>query len=214
MNDFGRFGDFQRAKAIDIREDVPYQNEIKEPKRMKLWHKIVAGVLLFSVIICLVYGLLDPFAKLKIKLWAFDNFTLEVVGSYGSQFDSEYIYVDGDLLQIGSEYYELDDGRIYKYWQNHRGVWERELLEDRKGVQEAYELGADLLDKDNYEREEGKLSTWALNKETERKISGLTNITFGRDAGKLAIVGYRYSIRVSMRFTRFGTTEIDPPWEE
>ena len=71
-----------------------------------------------------------------------------------------------------------------------------------------------MLDKKNYKHKEEALFVWRLKNSVAETISELSSITLEKDGGKIAIMGNGYGEKISLRFTRFGKTEIDPPWEE
>ncbi len=214
MNKFDRYSDVPKANVWDVQENkIPINDGIKS-QRNPLWLKIVAYILLGALLLGLIYGLLHPVNKVKLKFLLTQNCTIEVVATYGYKETRKNILIDGNLLQVGSEYYEIDDEKLYTYIKNYNGEWERVLSEDDEFSIEDSEIGIELLKRSNYQRAKGRLFVWSLKKYVEADIDGLSNITFQRDAGKLAIVGYYNGVRISLRFTNFGKTNITPPWEK
>ena len=117
------------------------------------------------------------------------------------------------MIQVGdARYYEVDGDTVYEYVRTGKNTWLRIPTDDYQT--EELGLGNQLLDKKSYKRVKGKLFTWRLKNSVAETVDGLSSVNLKRDAGKIAIVGYSGGAQVTLRFTRFGRTHIDPPWEE
>lgn len=141
MNNFERFNDIPAANVWDVQENkIPLNDEIK-PRNNPLWLKIIVYILLGALLLGLIYGLLHPVNKVKLKFLLTQNCTIEVVASYGFDEVRRNILIDGNLLQVGSEYYEIDNGKLYSYIKNYDGEWERVLNEEGELSIEDSKLG-------------------------------------------------------------------------
>ena len=175
--------------------------------------KIVSIILIAVLILTAVYTFLHPIDKLKLKLFLFRSYTIEVAASSFGEYQAESLCVDGNLIKVGADYYEIDGDMIYKYVNIGKNTWHR-IPADEEWTEDDLELGDKLLDKNNYKRVKGRLFAWRLKNSVAETIDDLSSITLERDGGKIAIVGYYYGVRISLRFTLFGRTRIDPPWEK
>lgn len=210
---FDRINTITENRTMDWNENpLPIDEDIRN-KKIPLWIRIILYVLLASIVLGIFYMLLHPVNKVKLKFFLTRNCTIEIVASYGFETTRRYVYIDGNVIKIGSECYEIDDGKLYTYIKNSKGEWERILSKENELIENS-DIGVQLLKRSNYKRAKGHLFAWSLKKDVDSDIEELSRITFQRDDGKLAIVGYSGVVRVSMRFIKFGKTEITPPWEE
>ena len=115
------------------------------------------------------------------------------------------------MIKVGDDYYEIDGDKIYTYVKIEEDTWQRRPVEE---LTSHLESANKLLDKSSYKKVKGKLFAWRLKNSVAETISELSSITLEKDGGKIAIMGNGYGEKISLRFTRFGKTEIDPPWEE
>ena len=194
------------AKPFEMPQS-PY-DRIREYDSKPPYAKPLAIVLLVALILTAVYTLLHPLDKLKLKLFLFRNCTIEVVATGFGTYEKREILVDGNLIKIGSDYYEVDGYLVYKYFKDWNGDWQRVLCNEEWTKDR--NTGEKLLDKDSYKFD--KL-TWRLKNSVAKDIDDLSHITLKRDAGKIAIVGYTFGSKIAIRFTRFGRSHIDPPWK-
>ena len=192
--------------------------------------KIFKCVLATLLVLLCWYIFLHPLKKVRVLFFFTRSCTIETVltgrvnvGNGSINFDafdgkSEKVLIDGDLVKTKYTYYEVEDDVIYRYTKNMSGEWHREQCGSDHIITSGSEVGNKLLDPKNYERAEGHLFVWKLKDDAGVKINNLSNIRVERSGGKIAIVGdYSYQgqvLEMSLRFTRFGTTKIDPPWEE
>lgn len=226
MNDFDRFNEVIKARgamelngeylspsnAVPPNGDISVKDVIKR-QPIPRWLRILLYVLLSAIIVSFVYSsAVHPLDKVKIKTFFTRNYTIEVVASGGyAGVNREYIRFDGNIIQIGFDYYEFDNGILYTYVKDSERRWKR-VKSDDYNVKSSYNLGAKLLDSSNYELD--KLFVWKLKDDVAKDIDELSRITVQRKAGKVSIVGYYSFVEVSLRFTSFGTTKITPPWKE
>ncbi|MBQ3013770.1 MAG: hypothetical protein IJD75_01365, partial [Clostridia bacterium] len=134
------------------------------------------------------------------------------------------IRIDGDWIEVvsddfynkKSDYYHIENGVIYHYYyKTANGEWIKMIYnsdpEDEK-------IGSELLDKRNYTRSKENFFVWILNGDIDKQVKGLSDIRVKRVNGSLAIVGTFFVDAIeceeSIRFTKFGITKIDAPWEE
>ena len=211
MNDFNRSYYTSEHPLSDPYPAPNYQYDKIRENNNPLWFKIVSIVLLVALILTAIYTLLHPLDKIKLKFFLFRSCTIELVATNWGQSEYKKLRIDGNLLQFGSSYYEIDGNRVYEYVKTGKNTWTR-ILSDEEWTKG--DIGEKLLDKKNYKHKEEALFVWRLKNSVAETIDELSSITLERDAGKIAIVGYRYTTRIAIRFTRFGTTKIDPPWEE
>ena len=212
MDKFNRFENAPERQYTDIYEVSSYKYDQIRRNDNPLWLRIVYKALIIFLILMAVYMLLHPIDKIMLKFFLFRNCTLEAVSTSWGERESREVLIDGNLIKVGSDYYEVVDDQIYTYIKTGKYTWKR-VLADEEWIDDR-ELGETLLDKSNYKLKEGKLFVWRLKNSVAETIDELSSITLERDAGKIAIVGYRYTTRIAIRFTRFGTTKIDPPWKE
>ena len=211
MNDFNRSNYTSEYPLSDPYPAPNYQYDKIRENNNPLWFKIVSIVLLVALILTAIYTLLHPLDKIKLKFFLFRSCTIELVATSWGQAEYKELRIDGNLLQFGSKYYEIDGNRVYEYVKTGKNTWTR-ILSDEEWTKG--DIGEKLLDKKNYKHKEEALFVWRLKNSVAETIDELSSITIERDAGKIAIVGYRYGVRVALRFTLFGITHIDPPWEE
>ena len=200
---------------------APSNDEIIERKTLSRGGKITIFIVVLAIFIsCLSYALIHPLDKLKIKGVLTDNYTVRIVyyvaGAYGVPTLTEtIILVDGEYIQVGSEYYRMSGDTLYKYEQNKNGEWYKTRVNDvtLDDIELSFDgesqgLGTVLLDKDNYHKVKGSFFVWGLNKSVRQELELPTTVTVERRAGKISIViGSAY---ISMY--KFGRTRITLPW--
>lgn len=162
-------------KTIDTREHVgehTYSGELDgiPDNRKSLLPRIVLAVLTSAAFLYLIYALVvHPVDTLKLRAAFAENCTLTVhVGALSQQVHAT-IMIDGNLIAIteNSEYdktvyYELEGDRVYLYEHDFWGGWERVDLKQRYEAmdmewEDNIEIGETLMDRNNYERADGKL---------------------------------------------------------
>ena len=206
-------------RFVDI---SPSNDAIIERKTLSRGEKLTIFIVVFALFIsCLSYALVHPLDKLKMKTALTDSYTMRIVyyvaGAYGAPTLTEVIIlVDGEYIQVGSEYYRMSGDTLYKYEQDKKGEWYKKRVSDVAvdGMDlsfddESFGLGGALLDKDNYHKVKGSFFVWGLNKSVRQELELPTTVTIERRAGKISIViGSAY---ISMY--KFGRTRITLPWE-
>jgi hypothetical protein len=212
MDNFDRLNKI-REQHQTIACEVPSseQNVAKARTSVPL-PKIVAIILIAVLLLTAIYAFLHPIYKIKLKFFLFRNCTIEVVATAYGEYETKDVLIDGNLINAGEDYYEIDGDMIFKYVKTGKNTWQR-MTVDEEWMGDL-ELGDKLLDKNNYKRAKGRLFAWRLKNSVAETIDDLSSITLERDVGKIAIMGYSNGVRISLRFTMFGKTKIDPPWEE
>ena len=207
-------------------EDLePSNDETIERKTLSHAEKITIFITVLAILIsCLSYALIHPLDKLKIKDALTDNYTVKIVyyvaGAYGTPICTEtIILVDGEYIQVGSEYYRMSDDILYKYEQNKKGEWYDKRVDnitlddiELSFDGESQGLGTVLLDKDNYHKVKGTLFVWRLNESVIEELELPTTVTVERMEGRISIVfGIFGSAYISIY--KFGRTRITLPWD-
>ena len=167
-------------------------------------------ILLLSLTVFYIF--LHPIDKIRVKFFLTRSCTIQVRGE-GAYKDYD-ILIDGKIVKINSEYYEVDGDDIYVYRKGNKGEWQRNLYSNVDNLAEKVGLGDPLFKARNYKSVKGKLFTWELNTDAVELNRDFGNVTLQREDGVISLVGYEGRERVAMRFCRFGTTHIDLPWEE
>lgn len=213
MENFDRIGKIRDQQPIPDYETPPSQDRDAKVRASAPFPKFLAILLIAALVLTVVYAFLHPINKLKVKFFLFRNCTIQVVAQGIGGYETKKIRIDGNLIQVGdARYYEVDGDTVYEYVRTGKNTWIRIPTDDYQA--EDLELGNQLMDRKSYKRVKGKLFTWRLKNSVAETVDGLSSINLKRDAGKIAIVGYSGGAQVTMRFTRFGRTHIDPPWEE
>ena len=179
-------------------------------------------------LLTVVYSLLHPADKIKLRYWITRNCTIETVSKNtpynsslthgnlsGSYETSSKILMDGDWIKSGDKYYQLDGGEVYCYSKDTLGKWQREPS-DIDIVSSI--MNRKLLDKKNYVRDKKNPFVWNFKEEAYDDTIHMTNVQIKRVYGSIAIVGETtrngYSAEVTRSYRSFGTTHIELPWEE
>lgn len=213
MENFDRLTRMHEQQPIPDYETPPSQDNVPKARADAPFPKILSILLIVGLIATAIYTLLHPINKVKLKFFLFRNCTIQVEALGLGHFESKNIRIDGNLIMVGdTHYYEVDGDTIYEYVKTGKNTWAK-VPTDEEWVEDL-ESGRLLLEKSSYKRVKGKLFTWRLKNSVAETVDGLYSINLKRDAGKIAIVGYSSGTQITMRFTRFGRTHIDPPWEE
>lgn len=211
-------------------------NSMKQPLRLRLkymfsGYKIQnfftsvrkkAPIYILSIIIFLavVYILLHPIDKIKLRFFFTRNCTIEVVSKttpHNSNITYPYegsskVLIDGDWIEANGKYYNMVDGEVYRYYKDMYGKWQKESYEIDTS------MSSKLLDKNNYVRDEKNPFIWKLKEEAYEETFSLRNIRIERFAGCIAIIGETdgngYDAEIILYFRGFGITDIELPWEE
>ena len=215
MDRFDRINNIREQQPIPDGEMPSSQDKEAKARSYAPFPKIVAIILIAALILTVIYALLHPIDKINLNFYLFDNCTIQVVSTkYSTGFakpETKDVLIDGNLIKVGDDYYEIDGDMIYTYVKIEEDTWQRRPVEE---LTKHLESANKLLDKNSYKRAEGKLFTWRLKNSVAETISMLSSITLEKDGGKIAIVGNGYREKIALRFTKFGKTKIDPPWEE
>ena len=209
MDNFDKLNNIREQQFYDM---PPSQENIDKVRNNSRLPKIVSIILIVALILTGIYTLLHPIHKIMLKFFLFRSCTIEVVATAWMEHETEKVRIDGNFIKVGADYYEVDGNTVYKYIKIGNNTWKR-IASDEEWTEDV-ELGSKLLDKNNYKRVKGKLFTWRLKNSVAETIDEISSITLERDAGKIAIVGYRNGVKISLRFTLFGRTKIELPWEE
>ena len=209
MDNFDKLNNIREQQFYDM---PPSQENVDRVRNKSPLPKIVSIILIVALILTGIYTLLHPIHKIMLKFFLFRNCTIEVVATAWMEHETRDVLIDGNFIKVGADYYEVDGNMVYKYVKIGNNTWKR-IASDEKWTEDV-ELGSKLLDKNNYKRVKGKLFTWRLKNSVAETIDEISSITLERDAGKIAIVGYRNGVKISLRFTLFGRTKIELPWEE
>ena len=212
MNDrFDRINNIREQEPIQVGEMPSSQDHEVKARSYDPFPKIVAIILIAALILTAIYALLHPIDKINLNFFLFDNCTVQVVTTSFGEYNTKDVHIDGNLIKVGDDYYEIDGDKIYTYVKIEEDTWQRRPVEE---LTSHLESANKLLDKSSYKKVKGKLFAWRLKNSVAETISELSSITLEKDGGKIAIMGNGYGEKISLRFTRFGKTEIDPPWEE
>ena len=209
MDNLDKLNNIREQQFYDM---PPSQENIDKARNNSRLPKIVSIILIVVLILTGIYTLLHPIHKIMLKFFLFRNCTIEVVATTFGGYETRDVLIDGNMIKGGTDYYEVDGNTVYKYVKIGNNTWKR-IASDEEWTEDV-ELGSKLLDKNNYKRVKGKLFTWRLKNSVAETIDEISSITLERDAGKIAIVGYRNGVKISLRFTLFGRTKIELPWEE
>ena len=213
MENFDRITKIREQQPIPDYEIPSARDDVAKVRARLLFPKILSILLIAVLVLTVVYAFLHPTNKVKVKFFLFRNCTIQVVAQGMGGYETQKIRIDGNLIQVGdARYYEIDGDTVYEYVKTGKNTWIRIPTDDYQA--EDLELGNQLMDRKSYKRVKGKLFTWRLKNSVAETVDGLSSINLKRDAGKIAIVGYSGGAQVTMCFTRFGRTHIDPPWEE
>jgi hypothetical protein len=212
MDRFDRMNNIWERQPIPGGEMPSSQDKEAKARSYAPFPKIVSIILIAALILTVIYALLHPIDKINLKFFLFDNCTIEVVTTSFKEYYTKELRIDGNLINIGNDYYEVDGDMVYTYVKIEEDTWQRRPA-DEEWAEDLRYVNI-LLDKNSYKRVKGRLFAWRLKNSVAETIRGLSSITLERDGGKIAIMGYGYGEKISLRFTRFGKTEIDPPWEE
>lgn len=209
MDNLDKLNNIREQQFYDM---PPSQENIDKARNNSRLPKIVSIILIVVLILTGIYTLLHPIHKIMLKFFLFRNCTIEVVATTFGGYETRDVLIDGNMIKGGTDYYEVDGNTVYKYVKIGNNTWKR-IASDEEWTEDV-ELGSKLLDKNNYKRVKGKLFTWRLKNSVAETIDEISSITLERDAGKIAIVGYRNGVKISLRFTLFGRTKIEMTWEE
>lgn len=214
MDNFDRLNMIRDQQAIVV-GDLPLseQDKVRVSAYSPLL-KIMSVFLIIALVLSVVYIFLHPINKVKVKLFLFRNCAIEVVATYYGAYASEKILIDGNLIKAGNVYYEIDGDTVYKYEKTAKDTWMRTVADKEEISGENEDLVKILFTRSNYKRVKNRPFAWRLKNSVADTVDELSSITLERDGGKIAIVGYSNGVRISLRFTRFGRTKIDPPWED
>ena len=210
MDRFDRINNIREQQPIPNGEMPSSQDNTAKARSYAPFPKIVAIILIAALALTVIYALLHPIDKINLKFFLFGNCTIQVVTTSFGEYETRDVHIDGNLIKVGDDYYEIDGDMIYTYVKIEEDTWQRRPVEE---LTSHLESANKLLDKSSYKKVKGKLFAWRLKNSVAETISGLSSITLERDGGKIAIMGYGYGEKISLRFTRFGKAEIDPPWE-
>ena len=211
MDNIDRLNNIREQQFCEMPSSQEHMDKIRNNSPLP---EIVSVVLIIVLIFTAIYASLHPIHKVLFKFFVFRNCTIEIdiqntwIGS-----ETKKVLIDGNLINLGGDYYEVDGNEVYKYIKTGKCTWER-IPADEEEWTENSELGNTLLDKNNYKRVKGELFAWRLKNSVAETIDELSSITLRRDAGKIAIVGYYNGVKIAFLFALFGRTKIDPPWEE
>ncbi len=196
----------------------------------KAGKKVLICLLMILLLIPLCYISLHPANKIKLNYFLTRNCTIRVntrVLSPLSGFSSSFftipvdtvIRIDGDWVEVidrETDYYYLaEDGKIHHYSRNVYGEWIKTIYNSDP---EDEELSLELLDKSNYTRSKENFFVWLLHWDIDKRVDGMSDTRMQRANGSLAIVGTFFvdgiECEKTIRFTKFGRTKIEIPWEE
>ena len=187
---------------------------------------------LLALLIC--YIAIHPLNKIKLRYALADNFTMKISVRPASPLEHSFlssdteVIVDGDLMQVNrtyaldesTYYYKLESDGIYQYYTNEHGNWRHELIHSDTSRILDIIIGAELLDRDNYKRVEGKLFTWELKENTDKPIDRyiVSGIMVKRVRGYISIVGEARlnggECDITVSFEKFGSSDVKPLWEK
>lgn len=214
MDNFDRLNMIRDQQAIVVGEmPLSEQDKVRVNTYSPLL-KIMSVFLIIALILSVVYIFLHPINKVKVKFLLFRNCAIEVVATYYGEYASEEILIDGNLIKAGNVYYEIDGDTVYKYEKTAKDTWKRTVVDEEEFAGQDDDFVKILFDRSSYKRVKNRPFAWRLKNSVVDTVDELSSVTLERDGGKIAIVGYSNGVRISLRFTRFGRTKIDPPWEE
>ena len=179
-------------------------------------------ILAFLITLTVIYILLHPIDKIKLRYFITQSFTIETISkrtikNYGhtSKFyeTSSEIHIDGDWVEYNGQYYNLVNGEVYRCFKDSSGKWQKELYNTDVNSS----TYAKLLDKSNYERDKKNPFVWKLKEDACKEIMGSYNVYIKRYQGAIAIVCESKrdrEIEKYICFWEFGTTNIEFPWDE
>ena len=195
--------------------------------RKPLLPRIVLAVLVSAVFLYLIYALVvHPVDTLKLRVAFAENCTLTVQASALPRHVYATVVIDGNVIAVTESleydktvYYELEGDRVYLYDHYFYGGWKKIDLTQRYEAmdmewEDNIEIGQILMDRNNYERADGKLFVWRL--KDSFHIDGLENIQIQRRWGKIIItadVENYPDIHYKFTFDGFGVSKIERPWE-
>ena len=192
-------------------------------------HFMRTKFLKYALVVLLVaavgYTMLHPVDKIKTMYFLTRSCTMEVVvrerdtdGSWRRIGKQEMLRIDGDWIWYAGRYYRVEDGKLYCYYQDSSGRWQRELEQVIAGSGKNNATSLGWLDKRNWKRAKGELFVWELTGDTSNLFDGIIDAKLKRDGLKIAIVGEMIqggqTYQVAIRFTKFGITNIKFPWKE
>ena len=202
---------------------------------LNLLRKIVPiCALAIFLILSICYIAIHPLDKIKLRYALADNFTMKISVRPASPSEHSFlssdteVMVDGDLMQVNrtyaldenTYYYKLESDGIYQYYTNEHGNWRHELIHpDTSRILDII-IGAELLDRDNYKRVEGKLFTWELKENADKPIDRyiVSGIMVKRVRGYISIVGEARlnggECDITVSFKKFGSSDVKPLWEK
>ena len=179
-------------------------------------------ILAILIVLTVVYIFLHPIDKIVLRYFFARSCTIEVIAE-GPPLDSNpnqpyvskvEILLDGDWIKADGEYYNLVDGKIYRYYRVTFGEWEKVPYENNLDLSR----GTKLFDKNNYVRDMKNPFVWKLKEDVDEEIHDLNNIRIERVNGFIAIVGETQrnesTYEVTLCFRGFGTTSFELPWDE
>jgi hypothetical protein len=180
-------------------------------------------ILAILILLTVIYILLHPIDKIKLRHFITRSVTIETVSnkrplnnSYfvGPIVSESEIHIDGDWIETDGKYYNLVNGEVYRYFKDSSGKWQKELYE----IDIHSTTYAELLDKSNYERDKKNPFIWKLKEEACKEILGMDNARIKRYHGSIAIVSEStrntYTAEKFICFWGFGTTNVELPWED
>ena len=202
---------------------------------LNLLRKIVPiCALAIFLILSICYIAIHPLDKIKLRYALADNFTMKISVRPASPLEHSFlssdteVIVDGDLMQVNrtyaldesTYYYKLESDGIHQYYTNEHGNWRHELIHpDTSRILDII-IGAELLDRDNYKRVEGKLFVWELKENADIYIDRyiVSNIRITRAEGYISIVGETSlnggECDITVSFKKFGSSDVKPLWEK
>ena len=225
-----------RKNAGSLRLRVKYMFAgYKTQNFLNLLRKIVPiCALAIFLILSICYIAIHPLDKIKLRYALADNFTMKISVRPASPLEHSFlssdteVIVDGDLMQVNrtyaldesTYYYKLESDGIHQYYTNEHGNWRHELIHpDTSRILDII-IGAELLDRDNYKRVEGKLFVWELKENADIYIDRyiVSNIRITRAEGYISIVGETSlnggECDITVSFKKFGSSDVKPLWEK
>lgn len=219
-------------------ERIPFHYRIKylfsNYKMRKFFHdagkKILICLLAIPLLLSAVYLTLHPANKIKLNYFLTRNCTIIVntralspLSGFSSSFitlpTETVIRIDGDWVEVINRetdyYYLAEDGKIHHYSQNAYGEWIKTIYNKNPKYEK---MGSELLDKRNYIRSKENFFVWILSGDIDKQTDGMSNTKLKRVTGSVAIVDTFFingtQCEETTRFTKFGRTKIEIPWEE
>ena len=180
-------------------------------------------ILAILITLIIIYIFLHPIDKIKLRYFITQDCTIEIISKntphnnsyFSGSFESRSeIIIDGDWIEADGKYYNVIDGEVYRHYKDASGKWQKEKYE----IDISSSMGAKLLDKNNYVIDKKNPFVWRLKEDIDKEILSMDNICIKRVHGSIAIVGETvrngYTAEVSLCFCKFGTTNIEFPWDE